>query len=171
MCRRSRERELLGLWLVISPCRFSNDEETIGRRRLMYGACTVRFAVHEYNYIFYTDSVFSPCPPTRPPLRRIDLILMLWPICFVAATRQGPHLKPREFGKSVEAVAGVTVSGVTGFVGVTASRQGPPISAMTCGDQCGKPAHSTERQIEHPYWETIPPNTHRGQQLVSVCRC
>ena len=71
----------------------------------------------------------------------------------------------------MQAVAGVTVSGVTEFVGVTASRQGPPKNTMTCGDQCGKPAHSTERQIEHPYWETTPPNTHQGQQLVSVCRC
>ena len=62
----------------------------------------------------------------------------------------------------MQAVAGVTVSGVTEFVGVTGSRQGPPKHTMTCGDQRGQPAHSTERQIEHPYWETTPPNTHQA---------
>ena len=162
MCRRSRERELLGLWLVISPCRFSNDEKTIGRRRLMYGACTVRFAVHEYNYIFYTDSVFSPCPPTRPLLRRIDLILMLWPICFVAATRQGPHLKPREFKRSAE-----TVAKAVRLKRVTTSLQGP--LKRTMGDKGGRQIddEATERQIQQPYWETTPPDTHVVDQLVS----
>ncbi|CAM9989958.1 unnamed protein product [Ectocarpus sp. 12 AP-2014] len=30
-----------------------------------------------------------------------DLLLILWPLCFVAATQQDPHLKPRTFKKSV----------------------------------------------------------------------
>ncbi|CAM9261431.1 unnamed protein product [Ectocarpus sp. 12 AP-2014] len=41
-----------------------------------------------------------------------DLLLILWPLCFVAATQQDPHLKPRSFTKSVvrgaERAAGVT---------------------------------------------------------------
>ncbi|CAN0234313.1 unnamed protein product, partial [Ectocarpus sp. 8 AP-2014] len=30
-----------------------------------------------------------------------DLLLILWPLCFVAAAQQDPHLKPRTFKKSV----------------------------------------------------------------------
>ncbi|CBN78263.1 hypothetical protein Esi_0005_0128 [Ectocarpus siliculosus] len=41
-----------------------------------------------------------------------DLLLILWPLCFVTATQQDPHLKPRTFKKSVirgaERAAGVT---------------------------------------------------------------
>ncbi|CAM9171945.1 unnamed protein product, partial [Ectocarpus sp. 8 AP-2014] len=41
-----------------------------------------------------------------------DLLLILWPLCFVAATQEDPHLKPRTFKKSVmrgaERAAGVT---------------------------------------------------------------
>ncbi|CAM9401821.1 unnamed protein product [Ectocarpus fasciculatus] len=41
-----------------------------------------------------------------------DLLLILWPLFFVAATQQDPHLKPRTFKKSVirgaERAAGVT---------------------------------------------------------------
>ncbi|CBN78282.1 hypothetical protein Esi_0005_0160 [Ectocarpus siliculosus] len=41
-----------------------------------------------------------------------DLLLILWPLCFVATTQQDPHLKPRTFKKSVirgaERAAGVT---------------------------------------------------------------
>ena len=158
----SRERELLGLWLVISPSRFSNDTKTISRRRLMCGAYTVHFAVHQGNCPFYTDSVFSPCPPTRPLLRRIDLILILWPIFFVAATRQEPHLKPREFKRSAE-----TVAKAVRLKRVTTSLQGP--LKRTMGDKGGRQIddEATERQIQQPYWETTPPNTHVVDQLVS----
>eukprot|EP00752_Nemacystus_decipiens_P013005 g11506.t1 len=41
-----------------------------------------------------------------------DLLLILWPLCFVAASQQEPHLKPRTFKKSVvrgaERAAGIT---------------------------------------------------------------
>lgn len=41
-----------------------------------------------------------------------DILLILWPLFFVAATRQDPHLKPRTFKKSVvrgiERTAGIT---------------------------------------------------------------
>ncbi|CAM9828362.1 unnamed protein product [Ectocarpus fasciculatus] len=43
-----------------------------------------------------------------------DLLLILWPLCFVAAVQQDPHLKPRTFKKSVtrgaERAAGVSKS-------------------------------------------------------------
>lgn len=39
-------------------------------------------------------------PPNFFPLAT-DLLLLLWPVFFVAATRQNPHLKVRNFRKSV----------------------------------------------------------------------
>lgn len=52
-------------------------------------------------------SLLSVPPPPRP-----DLLLILWPIFFVATAHEDPHLKPRNFTKSVvkgaERVAGVT---------------------------------------------------------------
>lgn len=50
----------------------------------------------------------SLTPPPTPPSVRLpccafapDLLLLLWPIFFVAASRQDPHLKVRNFRKSV----------------------------------------------------------------------
>ena len=122
--------------------------------------------VHKGYYLIFTDHVFSLCAPVLPALRRIDLILVLWPICFVAATRQDPHLKPRDFKRSVE-----TVAGVTGFTGITASLRGP--LKRTMGDNGGRQidVDATERQIERPYWETTSPETHAIDKLVSALGC
>ena len=120
-------------------------------------------AVHKGYYLIFTDHVFSPCTPALPALRPIDLILVLWPIFFVAATRQDPHLKPRDFKRSVE-----TVAGATGFTGITASLRGP--LKRTMGDNGGRQidVEATERQIERPYWETTSPETHAEDKLVSA---
>lgn len=105
--------------------------------------------------------------PPFPLLRRIDLILILWPIFFVAATRQDPHLKPRDFKRSAE-----IVGGVTGFTGVTASLAGPLKRTMARGDKGGREidVDATEHQIERPYWEDSPPETHPVEQLVSALK-
>lgn len=77
-----------------------------------------------------------------------DLILILWPIFFVAATQQDPHLKPRDFKKSAEWVAerarGAAesasiprqVKGATTFEGVRPTVNFP------------------EQAAEPPYWES-----------------
>lgn len=97
-------------------------------------------------------------------MRRTDLILVLWPIFFVAATRQDPHLKPRDFRRSAE-----TVAGVTGFTGVTATLAGPLKRTMARGDRGGREidVDATDRQIERPYWEDTPSDTPPVEQLVS----
>ena len=112
--------------------------------------------------------VFCPHPPALPLLMFcIDLILILWPIFFVAATNQGPHLKPREFK--------TYVAGVTQFVGATASvegprKNGPRKNATTYFGQSERPADRTEQAVEQAPWETTSPGIYSAQRHVRVCR-
>lgn len=109
----------------------------------------------------FTHRVCSPRPPALPLLFCIDLILILWPIFFVAATHQGPSQKPRDFKKYA--------AGVTGFVGVTASVEGPLKNTSMSGAQSGRPKGPTELQVEQAHWETTSPAIHSVQRLVRVC--
>lgn len=81
-----------------------------------------------------------------------DLILILWPIFFVAATRQEPHLKPRDFKKPAAILAGKP-----SLAGVTASLPRPLKRRMSTGGQTGRTIDIAEHQIERPYWEPPSP--------------
>lgn len=81
-----------------------------------------------------------------------DLILILWPIFFVAATRQEPHLKPRDFKKPAAILARKP-----SLAGVTASLPRPLKRRMSTGGQTGRTIDIAEQQIERPYWEPPSP--------------
>lgn len=133
----------------------------------MKSIITADVSVLDSTCIIVVDHLCYSCPPDLPLLRRIDLILILWPIFFVAATRQDPHLKPRDFKRSAE-----TVAGVTGFTGVTASIAGPLKRSIARDDKGGRQidVDATDHQLERPYWEDSPPQTDRVEQLVSALK-
>lgn len=76
-------------------------------------------------------------------------------------------MKPRDFRRSAE-----TVAGVTGFTGVTATLAGPLKRTMARGDRGGREidVDATDRQIERPYWVDTPSDTQPVQQLVSALK-
>eukprot|EP00904_Undaria_pinnatifida_P008142 jgi/Undpi1/4458/HiC_scaffold_17.g07812.m1 len=74
-----------------------------------------------------------------------DLILILWPIFFVAATQQEPHLKTREFLKPARKAA----EQLGGTVGIP----GPLKHIMASSGGHGRSIDTAEQQIERPYWE------------------
>lgn len=65
-----------------------------------------------------------------------DLLMLVWPIFFVAASRQDPHLKPRNFKKSV-------AKGLEGL------RIGELVTAGTRKDGSSNP----EDEEQKPHWE------------------
>ncbi|CAB1104434.1 unnamed protein product [Ectocarpus sp. CCAP 1310/34] len=78
-----------------------------------------------------------------------DLLLILWPLCFVAATQQDPHLKPRSFTKS--AVRGAQrVAGVTKMVARAA-----PVK-HTSSTSHASAVDGFEDQEEVPAWDRQP---------------
>ena len=68
---------------------------TLGQNQANFHARMTQFnkplAINEHE-------IFSPF---FPPCKSADLLLILWPIFFVAATQQEPQLKPRTFKKSI----------------------------------------------------------------------
>ena len=60
------------------------------------------------------------------PMLRVDLILILWPIFFVAVTRQEPRPKPRKFSKPARKIAEKI-----GLAGTTVHLPRPP-KQKTC---------------------------------------
>eukprot|EP00904_Undaria_pinnatifida_P010891 jgi/Undpi1/6932/HiC_scaffold_21.g09406.m1 len=72
-----------------------------------------------------------------------DLILILWPIFFVAATREGPRVKPRNFRKSVSRVAerAKIVNPKTAF-------QRPLKRSMPVGCQSGRSLSASDQPVE-----------------------
>ncbi|CAM9349566.1 unnamed protein product [Ectocarpus sp. 13 AM-2016] len=72
-----------------------------------------------------------------------DLLMLLWPIFFVAASRQDPHLKPRNFKKAV-------AKGLEGL------RIGELVTTGTRKDGSSNP----EDEEEKPHWER------KGRQAV-----
>ncbi|CAM9707380.1 unnamed protein product [Ectocarpus fasciculatus] len=73
-----------------------------------------------------------------------DLLMIMWPIFFVAASRQDPHLKPRNFKKSV-------AKGIEGL------RIGEDKHSGARDD-----FNSSHHVEERPYWE------HEGKKVMSI---
>ena len=93
---------------------------------------------------------------TRPfavlRLFRVELILILWPIFFVAITREEPNLKPREFKKLVGMVAEPI-----GVARRTVSLPWPLKRSMPTGGHNEERIDVAEQQIARPYWEPTSP--------------
>lgn len=93
------------------------------------------------------QSTFSPLPVTVS-----DLLLIFWPIFFVAAARQDPHLKVRNFRKSV-----VRGSQHARRITSTVTSIGPPLKRRrpfgTSGEGSG-----LDKQEETPSWDASASN-------------
>ncbi|CAM9812689.1 unnamed protein product [Ectocarpus sp. 4 AP-2014] len=84
-----------------------------------------------------------------------DILLILWPLCFVATTQEDPHLKPRTFKKSV--IRGAErAAGVTKVIARTA-----PIRRSSTRSRAAA-VNGFEGQEEVPAWERQP--TQQQQQ-------
>eukprot|EP00904_Undaria_pinnatifida_P008136 jgi/Undpi1/4452/HiC_scaffold_17.g07806.m1 len=83
-----------------------------------------------------------------------DLILLLWPIFFVAATRENPTLKPRNLKKSVQRVGT--------SIGFAASLKRSS-SGSSDSSRC---VHPLEQPGERPYWESHRPAYKSARALV-----
>ncbi|CAM9518546.1 unnamed protein product [Laminaria digitata] len=81
-----------------------------------------------------------------------DLILILWPICFVAATRESPRLKPRNLKKSVTRAA-ERAKGLKSTVSIARQlRRSMPTDGLS-----GRRVQRTDQPVERPYWEPTQP--------------
>lgn len=88
-----------------------------------------------------------------------DLLLILWPLFFVAATQQDPHMKPRDFKK----IAGWAVESAK--VAASTSGLARPSEGATTFDGLRSGAGRRERPAEPPYWEAaVPPQRQQSER-------
>lgn len=96
-----------------------------------------------------------------------DLLLLLWPIFFISASRQDPHLKGRNFKKSVTRGSDRVVD-LTRRVN-NASLDLPHRLRRKTGDR--KSNATDEDEERPPAWETGGTLPAYGQQVGTVRRC
>eukprot|EP00904_Undaria_pinnatifida_P008146 jgi/Undpi1/4461/HiC_scaffold_17.g07815.m1 len=81
-----------------------------------------------------------------------DLILILWPIFFVSATRESPTLKPRNLRKSVVRAA-ERAKNVTPTVVLPR-----PLRRTMSVNGGSRSIQTSDQPVEVPYWENPPPS-------------
>lgn len=98
-----------------------------------------------------------------PLLRTTDLILILWPIFFVAATRENPTLKPRNLKKSVTRAA-ERAKGAGAAIGLP--RPLKRSMSTSLDGRRGRSIRPLDQPVERPYWETAPPTCKSARTMV-----
>ena len=122
--------------------------------------CTAQGNLFTHHDIDLFPACFVSLTATTPSTWHVDLILILWPIFFVAATQQDPHQKPRDFKKSVEWVA--ERARKTAVI----VRLPRPAQGASTFDGLRSNVASLEQTDEPPYWETtLPPQQSDRKQV------
>ena len=124
--------------------------------------CTVQGNLFTYRDIDLFPACVVSSIATIPSMWHVDLILILWPIFFVAATQETPHQQLRDLKKSVGWVAERAVDAA-----VTVRIARPVKGASTFDGLRSNPGRSDQTD-EPPHWETtLPPHQSQRQQVRS----